>query len=109
MYCGACGNAINAGDARCGSCGAPRAGSADPTTKMWGVLPTNTSWVAIVAGYLGLFAFVMFPAPLALIFGVAALVHLKRRPHLYGKGRAWFATVVGALFTVLLVLIFVVR
>lgn len=74
----------------------------DAPLPAW-LLPTNRSWVAIVAGYLGLFALVIIPAPLALVAGVAALVHLRRRPELGGRGRAWFGAVAGGLGTGVLV------
>jgi hypothetical protein len=64
------------------------------------VIPTDRSALAIVAGYLGLFALVVVPAPLALLVGVLALLDLRRRPHLLGRGRAWFGVVTGAVGTV---------
>jgi len=39
----------------------------------------------------------MFPAPIALIIGIIALIHLKRRPDLHGAGRAWFGVHVSSL------------
>ena len=41
-----------------------------------------------------------FPAPFALLLGILALQHLKKNPKLDGKGRAIFAIVMGALFTI---------
>jgi hypothetical protein len=66
-------------------------------------MPIGVSPWAMAAGYLGLFALVVLPAPLALVFGLLAQRDLRRRPHLRGRARAWFAVVVGALGTVLLV------
>ena len=39
------------------------------------------------------------PAPLALILGFLALNQLKKNPKMHGKGRAIFAIVMGAIFT----------
>ena len=74
----------------------------DPALKF--VVPLNTSALAIVAGYLGLLSVLCFPAPFALLLGVLALQHLKKNPKLDGKGRAIFAIVMGAIFTVPLVI-----
>jgi hypothetical protein len=52
-----------------------------------------------------LFSLILFPAPLALIFGILALRDLKRHPDKGGRGRAIFAIVMGSLFTLLLILI----
>ena len=64
------------------------------------VIPINTSGLAIAAGYVGLISVLCLPAPLALLLGILALRHLKKNPKLHGKGRAIFAIVMGALFTV---------
>jgi hypothetical protein len=66
------------------------------------LLPVGRSGWAIAAGYAGLLAFLIFPAPIALVLGVVAVVHLRRRPDLRGWGRAIFGTTVGALGTVVL-------
>jgi len=63
------------------------------------VLPVNTSAMSIIAGYLGLISVLVVPAPFALILGILALVQLKKNPKLHGHGRAVFAIVMGALFT----------
>jgi hypothetical protein len=63
------------------------------------VIPINTNPVAIAAGYVGLFAVLCFPAPLALVLGIVALVQLKKKPEQHGKGRAIFAIVMGVLFS----------
>lgn len=65
------------------------------------VLPVNTSGLAIAAGYVGLISVLCVPAPIALILGILALVNLKKNPKLHGHGRAWFAIVMGTIFTVL--------
>lgn len=68
----------------------------DASADRW-VLPVGRSWLAIIAGYLGLLSVLVFPAPFAIGAGVAALGHLRRHPHLGGRGRAWFAIVAGIL------------
>ena len=75
---------------------------ADDATMRW-LFPIGRSGWAIAAGYAGLFAFLIFPAPIAFVLGVVALFHLRRRRDLRGRGRAIFGTVVGALGTALLV------
>lgn len=61
------------------------------------LVPINTPVLAILAGYAGLFSVLCFPAPIALLLGVLALMQLKKDPNLTGHGRAWFAIVMGAL------------
>ena len=68
------------------------------------VLPVNTSGLAIAAGYVGLISVLCFPAPIALVLGILALRHLKKNPRLHGHGRTIFAIVIGALFTIPLVI-----
>jgi hypothetical protein len=68
------------------------------------VVPIGRSWLAIAAGYLGLFAIVLIPAPLALIVGVLAVLDLRRHPQKHGMGRAIFGIVMGVLGTAGLVL-----
>lgn len=67
------------------------------------LLPVGRSALAIVAGYLGLFAVLFLPAPIALIVGVLAILDIRRHPEKHGLGRAIFGTVMGALFTLLLI------
>jgi len=68
------------------------------------VVPIGRSWLAIAAGYLGLFAIVLIPAPLALSVGVLAVLDLRRHPQKHGMGRAIFGIVMGVLGTAGLVL-----
>lgn len=73
------------------------------------LLPVGRSGWAIAAGYLGLFAFVIVPAPLALIVSIIAIRDIRKsrsnpRPK-HGMGRAVFGLVTGILGT--LVLLFV--
>jgi Domain of unknown function (DUF4190)/Protein of unknown function (DUF2510) len=72
----------------------------DPALR-W-LLPVGRSGWAIAAGYAGLFAFLVFPAPIALLLGVVALFDLRRHPERLGWGRAIFGTIVGGLGTALL-------
>jgi len=80
----------------------PPAHVTDPTLR-W-VVPIGRSGLAVAAGYLGLFAVLFIPAPLALGFGIWALVDIRRNPTKLGRGRAIFAIVMGGLFTILLAL-----
>jgi hypothetical protein len=68
------------------------------------LLPVGRSWVAILAGYLGLVAVLVVTAPLALAAGIAAVIHLRKNPELHGMGRAVFAIIMGGLFSVLLLI-----
>lgn len=67
------------------------------------VIPTHTSGWAIAAGYAGLFAVLFFPAPIAIILGIIALRDCKQRS-MEGRGRAIFAIVMGAVFSISLLL-----
>jgi hypothetical protein len=80
----------------------PVAPEDDPALGL--LIPINTSVLAIFAGYAGLFSVLCFPAPLALLLGILALMHLKKNPKLRGKGRAIFAIVMGTVFTIPLII-----
>lgn len=71
------------------------------------LLPVGRSFWAIAAGYAGLFAVLVLPAPIALILGIIAIYDIKTHPKRHGMGRAIFGVVMGAIFTILL-LIFVI-
>lgn len=93
------------------------------------LLPVGRSANAIAAGYLGLIStllipvcgvalffgrpgwnllmhnlwmlsLLMLPAPLAFLFGILAIFDIKANPEKHGMGRAVFAIISGALFTV---------
>ncbi|MEL6898582.1 MAG: DUF4190 domain-containing protein [Planctomycetota bacterium] len=83
---------------------APQDGyQAEPSSAgMRMIVPVDTSPVAIVAGYFGLFSLLIFPGPIALALGIAALYHINRNPKWHGKGRAIFAIVMGGIMTLLM-------
>lgn len=90
-YCGEC---FDAGD-RPHEAQSPRR----PVDRM--LLPYDRAPLAIIAGYAGLMAVLPLFHLLALVFGILALWDLKRKPHLFGRGRAIFGLVMGILFTLL--------
>jgi hypothetical protein len=64
------------------------------------VLPVGRTGLSIAAGYVGLVAVLCFyVAPVALVVGLLALRGLRDSP-LGGRGRAWFAVIVGGLGTI---------
>ena len=69
-------------------------------------LPVGRSGWAIAAGYAGLFSVLVFPAPIALVLGVVAIIDIKRHPERHGMGRAIFGVTMGALFIIPLALWF---
>jgi len=78
----------------------PKSGD-DAAIRM--LLPIGRSGLAIAAGYtaLGSLLFPCLPiAPLAVVLGILALNGITRNPDRHGKGRAWFAIIVGTLLTV---------
>jgi hypothetical protein len=77
------------------------ASAGDDAGLRW-LVPVGRSIWAIAAGYLGLFSFIIFPAPLALIVSVVAVARLKRNPQLHGWGRAIFGLIMGILGTIVL-------
>lgn len=108
MRCQSCGNTLYVATASC-----PHCGWLPPTARPYEIgdnaairmlLPVGRSGWAIAAGYAGLFAVICFPAPLALFFGVMAIIDLKRNPHKHGWGRAIFGAVMGAVGTLFLMI-----
>jgi hypothetical protein len=69
---------------------------------MRGLLPVGRTGLSIVAGYLGIAAVFLLPAPLALAIGIWAIADLKKQPDKHGMGRAIFGVVMGGLGTLLL-------
>ena len=85
-------------------------GGPDPTSatdRM--LLPVGRTPLAIVTGYVALFSVLLAPAPISLTLGIWALVQLRARPDAYGRGRAIFAIVMGAIFTPLLIALVIAR
>lgn len=83
---------------------APRPGTSpqknlgdDPAMRM--LIPVGRSGWAIAAGYLGLFSFLILPAPIALITGILAIRDIRSHPDRHGMGRAIFGIVMGVLGT----------
>jgi hypothetical protein len=85
-----------------GHVAAPTAGIGDDP-MMRALLPVGRSGWAIAAGYLGLFALLVIPAPLALICGLLAVRDIRQNPQKHGMGRAVFGIVLGGLGTLALV------
>lgn len=52
------------------------------------LLPVGRSGLAIAAGYAGLFALLIVPAPLALVLGILAVRDIKKNPRNTGWARA---------------------
>ena len=97
-FCNGCGTEIDPGDR-------PQPPPVEPALK-W-LIPIGRSGFAIAAGYLALFSVLLLPAPFALLFGILAVCDIKRHPEKSGRGRAWFAVVMGGIFTVLLAIMLV--
>ena len=72
------------------------------------LIPVGRSGWAIAAGYLGLFAFIILPAPLALIISLVAIRDIRKsvkngKPK-HGMGRAIFGLVMGILGSLVLLI-----
>jgi len=112
MYCEKCGQGNDDNAFRCVKCGeivqilpvAQAVPQIEDTAGMRMLLPVGRSMWAIAAGYVALFSVLILPAPLALALGITAVVHIRRNPGLHGMGRAVFAIVMGALFSMLLIM-----
>lgn len=92
---------------------APAAERLGDSAGMRLLLPVGRSGWAIAAGYLGLFALLVVPAPLALIASLIAIRDIRAskggtHPK-HGMGRAVFGLLTGLLGTGLLVTLLVVR
>lgn len=78
----------------------------DPAMRL--LMPVGRSGWAIAAGYLGLFALVIVPAPLALVVSLIAIRDLRKsrdspNPR-HGMGRAVFGLITGLIGTILFVI-----
>jgi hypothetical protein len=106
MFCPSCGVELDPGSQTC-DCGwysQPKLGD-DVGIRM--LIPVGRSVWAILAGYFGLFALLVFPAPLALIFGIVALIDMRRHPDRHGMGRAIFGIIMGTLGSLALIVMVV--
>lgn len=78
----------------------------DPAMRI--LMPVGRSGWAIAAGYLGLFALVVFPAPIAFIVSLIALRDLRKSRDTpnpkHGMGRAVFGLITGLIGTTILLL-----
>jgi len=87
----------------------PAAGGIGEDAGIRLLLPVGRSGWAIAAGYLGLFSLVVFPAPLALIISIVAILDIRRskgspKPK-HGMGRAIFGLIMGLLGTGILIVV----
>lgn len=115
MYCPKCGTQNDDNAFRCVSCqeiiqpipvqSRPVPVENDPAMRM--IIPIDRSGLAIAAGYLGLVSIIYFLAPIALLLGILAIRDIKMHPDKHGMGRAIFGVVMGAIFTIVL-LVFVI-
>lgn len=110
MFCIHCGTANQPERRTCASCGAILIAASGPRIEDSAIvrasLPVGRPAIAILAGYVGLFALFLPPfAPFSIALGILALRKIKRTPGTYGKGRAWFAIIAGALWLAVIVVI----
>jgi hypothetical protein len=81
----------------------PSTFGASPSDPTHWLLPTGRSWQSITAGYVALFALLLWPlGPVAFGLGAWAMI-VADRTGTHGRGRAVFAMVVGVLSTLALV------
>lgn len=79
-----------------------------PSDAMHWILPVGRSWQSVAAGYVGLFALVLWPlGPVALALGIAGVRRARDGGH--GTGRAVFGVVAGVLGTIGLVVLLLGR
>lgn len=72
---------------------------ASPSDPIHWLLPIGRTWQSITAGYVALFAIVIWPlGPVALGLGLWA-VNVSGHTGTHGRGRSVFAIIVGALAT----------
>jgi predicted acyltransferase len=110
MFCPHCGTLNDDKTVRCTKCAkaihavppAIPTNNLGDSAAMRMLLPVGRSGLAIAAGYAGLFAFLVIPAPIALLLGILAVRDLRKHPHKHGMGRAVFGIIAGALGTALL-------
>ena len=109
-FCTHCGAQLPDNAASCAKCGfaiPPKAGFCNAESDLRFIIPIGRSGWAIAAGYLGLFSLMPLVGILAFVIGVVAIRDIRRHPELHGLGRAWFGIVMGALFTIVYLLVFI--
>jgi hypothetical protein len=74
---------------------------------MRAILPIGRSGYAIAAGYLGIFSVIPFVGPVAILFGILAIRHIKKNPQRHGMGRAIFGIAMGAALSILYGVVFI--
>lgn len=113
MFCKECGKEINEKAVVCVHCGVPtvappppdeKSGTGQSDAAMRMLLPVDRSSYAITAGYLGILSLLLIFAPFAIIFGVLAVKDIKANKDKHGMGRAIFGIIMGAIFSVVLVI-----
>lgn len=112
MYCTKCGAENDDNAFRCTTCHevlrrVQRVSTDSDDAAMRLILPVGRSGLAIAAGYAGLFAILILPAPLALLLGILAVMDIKKHPEKHGMGRAIFAIIMGGIFSIILLMLFV--
>jgi len=114
MICDSCGKELVDVAVVCMNCGAPTKNYKAPLPSPQALeldssakycLPLGVSIWALAAGYLALFSVLLLPAPFALLSGVMALRDIRRNPSKRGLVRAWLGVAMGALFSLLLLLL----
>lgn len=112
VFCPSCGTPASKDAVMCPACQGPMplfAGQAPIMERsdraLGAIVPVGVNWLALLAGYLGLFSVLGVVGPFALVCGVLALRELKRAPHERGRVRAWVGVVMGTLGTGLLLFI----
>lgn len=96
--CAACGQTVTVTPG-----GAAPPNSIEQNAALRMLLPIGRSGWAIAAGYAGLFAVLVFPAPIALLLSIVAIRDIRKHPAKHGMGRAIFGLVMGALFSLAIV------
>ena len=99
MYCRECGKKIDYLAEVCVHCGAYTEEEPNAFVKM--LTPIGRSGYAIAAGYLGLLSFFGVLAPLAIVYGIIAIIDISKNSHKHGMGRAIFGIEMGFIFTYL--------
>lgn len=112
MYCRSCGTQNDDNNYRCIQCGEVIQFLSTPPQTTYRIeedagmrmlLPVGRSLWALIAGYFGLFAILIFPAPIALVTGIIAVIDIRRNEKKRGMGRAIFAIVMGFIFSIFFV------